>query len=143
MELIDTTPEVSWEATLVSTVLKPWSNSNNVESPPAIGSPQVTTEPFDLRAANAPAFENTAVTLEVRLPPTRDVELPPRPGFPQVTSEPFDFRAAKANLVEEIETTPEVRLPPTAPEVLPPDKASPHVTTEPFDFSAAKAWELE
>ena len=64
--------------------------------PPALDSPQVTTEPSVFSAAKAEAVEYTFVTPELRLDATA-VESPPLAARPQVTTEPSAFSAAKAS----------------------------------------------
>ena len=88
----------------------------------------MTTDPSDLRAANAYAVPCTPTTPEVIWDATL-LGSPPEAGSPQTTSEPSDFNAANARSVANTFTTPDDAMTPF-PE--------PQATTDPSDFSAAQ-----
>ena len=67
-------------------------------SPPALGSPQITRDPSDFAATNAPAFAQM-LTMPVCSCSATPLESPPTLGSPQVTTCPLSFNAAKANSV--------------------------------------------
>ena len=111
------TPELTRVATLV-------------ESPPPIGSPQVTTRPFFFKAAKAYPDENTAYRGVIQLSNytllaiyilyrtftfdltscATELKSPPDEAEPQATADPSFFTAQNARCVLDIDITPDRRL---------------------------------
>ena len=67
-------------------------------SPPALGSPQITKEPSDFAATNAPALAQM-FTMPLWSWDATLLESPPTLASPQVTTCPLSLSAAKANSV--------------------------------------------